>query len=223
VSSTQDALRWQVDRGLRGRCAIVSAEQTQGRGRHGRAWRSPSGGLYASLLLDPHPWLFAWLGLGIVRTLADYDIDAELFWPNDVLVRGRKIAGILVEVSGRCALAGIGINVSQAPLASATCMELESPRAVSLPELLGRLLRALGPRPAASIEQEYRAACATIGRWVRVEIQRGNRSERLEGIAQRVDRAGRLVVLGPEGDVAVSAGDCLHLLRPDPTQRTMDG
>lgn len=92
---------------------IVADEQTAGMGRHGRAWHSVAGeGLYVTYVLGvtPTPILTLALGLAVREVIGDH---ADLRWPNDVLLREHKVAGILTQADGDRVLAGIGINVSQ--------------------------------------------------------------------------------------------------------------
>jgi BirA family biotin operon repressor/biotin-[acetyl-CoA-carboxylase] ligase len=113
---------------------MVAERQTQGRGRHGRDWFSPEGNLYASLLLRPGLPVARLSELGFIVALAAADaVDAvlaggraRLKWPNDVLVDGAKVAGILVEVvEDYVAVIGIGLNISRVPEAApypVTCL-----------------------------------------------------------------------------------------------------
>lgn len=111
-----------------GRLWVVAREQTQGRGRRGRVWKSPPGNLYASaLLIDPAPVAIAAqigfvAGVALRRAVDDFGGrgDVELKWPNDLVWRGAKLAGLLAEASavgdGRSAcIVGIGVNCVSAP------------------------------------------------------------------------------------------------------------
>lgn len=92
---------------------VVADEQTAGMGRHGRAWHSAAGeGLYVTFVLGipPTPIVTLALGLAVREAIGE---QADLRWPNDVLLRERKVAGILTQAEGDRVLAGIGINVSQ--------------------------------------------------------------------------------------------------------------
>jgi len=95
---------------------VVAKRQTAGRGRKGRSWASPEGGLWMSVILKPprvDPRLAFVGALAVVDTLADFGISAGIKWPNDVWVGGRKISGILVEgKAGEYSILGIGLNVN---------------------------------------------------------------------------------------------------------------
>lgn len=101
--------------------AVVADAQTAGQGRLGRHWDSPAGGLYFTLVLRPRlaprelPVVTLALGLAVARALVDdAGIQPDLRWPNDVLLGGKKLAGILAEYRAGAVLAGIGLNVNQA-------------------------------------------------------------------------------------------------------------
>jgi BirA family transcriptional regulator, biotin operon repressor / biotin---[acetyl-CoA-carboxylase] ligase len=130
-STNEEALR-QLTQGAETPLWIVADEQSQGRGRNGRVWQSPKGNLYASLLLRLNVNASAATGLSFLAALAAYDAIASklqpqeaaglrLKWPNDVMLAGAKVAGILIEsladpgLKGLAAIVGIGINVSFAP------------------------------------------------------------------------------------------------------------
>lgn len=92
----------------------LAGRQTAGQGRHGHRWHSePSNGVYCSIALDPAPVLTLALGVAAVEAIAQATgIVCDLRWPNDLMLDGRKTAGILVQLAGAQAIAGIGINVN---------------------------------------------------------------------------------------------------------------
>ena len=93
---------------------VLAEEQRTGMGRHGRTWHSEAGsGIYCSLIVAPAPVLTLALGLAAQEAiLKSTGISSDLRWPNDVMIADRKVAGILVQLSGAKAIAGIGINVN---------------------------------------------------------------------------------------------------------------
>ncbi|MCW2680439.1 MAG: biotin--[acetyl-CoA-carboxylase] ligase [Frankiales bacterium] len=198
---------------------VVAEAQTAGRGRLDRSWVSPPrAGLTFSVLLRPDlpaaqwPWLSLWGGLAVAEALRERaGVDAELKWPNDVLVDGRKLCGLLAEVPEPGALVlGIGLNVTtsaeELPHAQATSLKLAGARTTDRDTLLRAVLRSLttvlGDADAARVS--YRERCGTIGRMVRVELPAGRS---VEGVAEAVDDNGRIVVDG----VPYGAGDVVHL------------
>ncbi|MEM3627822.1 MAG: biotin--[acetyl-CoA-carboxylase] ligase [Candidatus Bathyarchaeia archaeon] len=127
---------------------VVAEEQTAGRGRHGRKWFSPKGGLYFSVILRPKMkvnktvGVIVAAGLAVIKVLSEnYGLRVEAKWPNDVLLDGKKVCGILTEVNStgenvNYVVVGIGINVN-----SATAKEFPEelkPIATSLREKLKR-------------------------------------------------------------------------------------
>jgi BirA family biotin operon repressor/biotin-[acetyl-CoA-carboxylase] ligase len=122
LASTSDLLVARARDGAPGRLAIMALEQTAGRGSHGRAWVAPPGNLNLSLLLRPpacHPGQWALLAAVALRAaLLSYlpePARLRLKWPNDVLLDGAKLAGILVESEPGWLAIGIGVNLLRAP------------------------------------------------------------------------------------------------------------
>lgn len=198
---------------------VVAEAQTAGRGRLDRSWVSPPrAGLTFSVLLRPElpvsqwPWLPLWTGLAIARALRERaDVAAELKWPNDVLVDGRKLCGVLAEVPAPGALVvGIGLNVTttpdELPHGQATSLRLCGARTTDRDTVLRALLRSLTTVLADPVaaREAYSERCGTLGRRVRLELPAG---ASVEGLAEAVDPGGRLVVDG----VPYDAGDVVHL------------
>jgi len=119
--STSDRLKALARAGAPEWTAVAAGAQTGGRGREGRAWVSPPGGLYLSVLLRPRFEAVSLVplaaGVAVAAAVGELGLVAQLKWPNDVLVSGRKLAGILAEsASGAGGVdwvaLGIGVNVS---------------------------------------------------------------------------------------------------------------
>lgn len=120
TGSTNDDLSAAARAGTPEGTAIFACQQNSGRGRQGRAWQSPPGNISLSLLLRPAPQLAASAGqLAFVAGLAVGEalgpVGWQLKWPNDVLIGGKKIAGILLESEPGWVVAGMGINVQHTP------------------------------------------------------------------------------------------------------------
>jgi BirA family biotin operon repressor/biotin-[acetyl-CoA-carboxylase] ligase len=124
LGSTNDEARRLADGGAPHGTAVHADEQSSGRGRLSRRWFSPPGNLYLSIILRLDLPPVRSLELGFLAALAVADavdallprqVRATLKWPNDVLVRDGKIAGILVEQAGEAMILGIGLNVLHAP------------------------------------------------------------------------------------------------------------
>ena len=195
---------------------VVAEHQSAGRGRLDRVWVSPPrAGLTLSVLLRPElsagrlPWVPLWGGVAVARALREQTgVDAVLKWPNDVLIRDRKVCGLLAEqpLPGLVVL-GLGLNVStrrdELPVPTATSLLLEDATTTDRDTVLRALLRSLTAVLAEASPEGYRALCSTIGSRVRLELPGGA----VEGIAEAVDDGGRLVVAGR----AHPAGDVVHL------------
>ncbi len=114
LTSTQDFLK---ERELPVGTVVVSNRQTKGRGRHGRFWHSQEGGLYFSFLLDTDYRDSMSLPLVLGYALSEYmraqGLVSAIKWTNDVFVKGKKIAGILVERIKKGFVCGVGVNVNQ--------------------------------------------------------------------------------------------------------------
>jgi BirA family biotin operon repressor/biotin-[acetyl-CoA-carboxylase] ligase len=105
--------------------AVVAREQVVGRGRHGRSWESPVGGLYMSVVVENDPLLPLRAGLAARDVLQPHCPERiGLKWPNDLLCADGKLGGVLCEAEGDLAVAGIGLNLEgEPPLAGATTLE----------------------------------------------------------------------------------------------------
>ena len=165
VTSTNDVARERAEAGADEGLAVIARAQTAGRGRRGRAWVSPPGSaLYLSVILRPPwpadqaPWLGVLAGIATARaaeSLLPKGAPVSIKWPNDVLVDGRKLAGVLVEprsARGRIefAVAGIGLNVAQ--------QESDWPEELRLRAVS---LRQLGA--PATVEEAVRAVLDAMG------------------------------------------------------------
>jgi BirA family transcriptional regulator, biotin operon repressor / biotin---[acetyl-CoA-carboxylase] ligase len=209
---------------------LVAEHQTAGRGRLDRSWEAPArSALTFSILLRPTtdpqrwPWLPLLAGLAVaraVRRAAGLE-DVGLKWPNDVLVGGRKAAGILLERIetglGPAAVVGIGVNVSmtedELPVPTATSLAIagaEVERGALLAEVLAELPALLGEwgEGTDALRTAYTRLCATVGESVEVSVPSG---ETLTGRAVGVDADGRLEVETAGGLTAVGAGDVVHV------------
>lgn len=211
VASTQDVARDQFEES--GTATLVIADrQLAGRGRADRDWLEPTAGMFSSFAFRP-----AWEpdGFGVIplcaaiavrRAIGDTSVDLK--WPNDLLIEGRKVGGILVEASGGAVVVGCGLNLwwDEPPEFAASLLASEPADGHA-----GRLARAWvdellmvlsQPRTAWPID-EYRTACVTIGS----RVQWGSSV----GTALDIGPGGGLEVEGPDGVFEVLSGD-VHLL-----------
>jgi BirA family biotin operon repressor/biotin-[acetyl-CoA-carboxylase] ligase len=247
ISSTNDEAAHWAEAGAPDLALVVADEQTGGRGRAGRRWFTPPGAALAfSLVLKDTPptaksgtsavitRLTALGALGVAESLQhDYGLDAQIKWPNDVLLGGRKVGGVLVEAGwlGDRPLAvilGVGLNVSPQSvppeaetLFPAACLHtyLETPP--SRPELLRQILaRLIAWRPRLeepAFLQAWEAHLAFRDEWVSVTQGAENRQGRLLGL----ESDGRLRLQDRDGKhFSISAGE-IHL-RPLDTHQEIN-
>ena len=228
VVSTMDEGRALAASGETGPVWIVADSQSGGRGRHGRVWTSPPGNLYATLLLtEPCPQARA-PELGFVAGLALHDAinratgleapDLALKWPNDVLVRGAKVAGLLLEgqalpASGAFIVTiGFGINIQSAPEDTpypATLLSAYVPH-VTRDAVFTALSDAFAARFAqwhesgfAPLREDWLGRAAGRGEQVTIRLPSGPVGGQFQGI----DATGRLILLTSDGQRVIDAGD----------------
>jgi BirA family transcriptional regulator, biotin operon repressor / biotin---[acetyl-CoA-carboxylase] ligase len=217
TGSTMDDAHREAKAGAPDGTVVLAEEQTKGRGRFDRAWVSPAGeNLYQTLLMRPPRDRLR--SLTIVTPLAvalavqeSTGLEPRIKWPNDVLIGGRKLSGILIESesSGETvdyALVGVGINVnfdidqSREIAASATSLKRELGRVTSREDLLASFLNRFeqlyddAPMGDAVFNQ-WRSRLDTLGREVRVTF----RDQIYEGFAEDVDWDGNLILAQPDG------------------------
>ena len=224
IGSTNDAVMAAGRAGKAEGLTILADRQTAGRGRRGRPWASPAGvGLYTSVLLRPQqsparlPLLTLVAGLGVAEAIEEIaGVAARLKWPNDVLVEGRKVAGILAETASAdgevgYVVIGIGINVNRAPqdlpqglVPVATSLALATGRPIPRGELAAALYNALDrwylvfrQGRIESILAAGRERSATLGRPVDVLAD----EEGWQGVAVDLDADGALLVREESGEI----------------------
>ena len=193
---------------------IIADEQTAGVGRHGHSWHSEAAsGIYCSVVLKPAPLLTLALGLATAEAItASTGIGCDLRWPNDVMVGGRKAAGILVQLVNGSAIGGIGINVNHtefpAQLApEATSLRLQAGREFSREDILLALLPAVESFAEMDNQSILRlftkASSYAAGRRVVVAQPAGP----IKGVTAGLDPSGYLVVRKDDGtETLVLAG-----------------
>ncbi|WP_369636132.1 biotin--[acetyl-CoA-carboxylase] ligase [Nocardia sp. JMUB6875] len=212
------------------RVVLIAETQERGRGRHDRQWVSPPRAQLAMSVLTRvrgiAPEILGWLplltGIAVVDAVRGLTgVKAVLKWPNDVLVDGRKLAGILAEIASTgtdpAVVVGVGLNVSlteaELPVPHATSLVLSGVDNPNRTALVLAILREFAHRfttweasgwDIADLSAAYRERCSTIGTEVRAELPGG---EVITGRATGVDGTGRLLI----GDRSVSAGDVTHL------------
>jgi BirA family transcriptional regulator, biotin operon repressor / biotin---[acetyl-CoA-carboxylase] ligase len=223
TGSTNDDARDLAIAGAPEGTAVLARQQTKGRGRMGRTWSSPGGGVYASIVLRPEVELPDAVvlplvaGLGVARALERFGVHALLKWPNDILAPdGRKLGGVLLEGLSEgwqiaWVVAGVGVNVRTAPEGAAFIDE-SSDRRVPLAEAAAAVLEGVGEAYRtwktggfAPFREEYEARAWLSGREVTVSDARGGVVA--SGTVRGIDGQGRLLVESAAGVVPVSSGE----------------
>jgi len=226
TTSTQDVARAEAEEGAPAGTLILAEEQTAGRGRFGRTWVSPAGkNLYLTVIMRPEVHRARCLGivapLAVAEAVEDVTgLSPRIKWPNDVIVEGRKLAGVLIETevqgqSLKYALVGPGINVNfeideASDIAGiATSLKRELVRDTSREELLAVFLNRFemlyeSAPEGGHVLQEWRSRLDTLGRHVKVTF----RDHVQEGLAEDVDADGNLILAQPDGrHVIIEAGE----------------
>ncbi len=192
VPSTQDVAR-QLPVGT----VVVAEHQTAGRGRLGRRWEAPPGSaLLASWVMPVHELAPFAAGVATAQACGEH---VRLKWPNDLLLGGRKLGGILVERTGHKCIVGTGVNLHWAPPGAATLGVDRDELVVRMGTEMTRWFAA----PAVEVLAAWRERSDTLGRRVRVQLS----GETVEGIAEDVGPDGTLIVAGR----SFAAGDVIHL------------
>jgi BirA family biotin operon repressor/biotin-[acetyl-CoA-carboxylase] ligase len=225
LPSTNDVAKTRSQEGAKEGMVIIAEEQTAGRGRIKRRWLSPRGGIALSIILyPPLDYLSSLIMVASLAVAGSIErvtgLKAQIKWPNDVLVNGKKVCGILVESDVRgnkvdYAVIGIGINVNLklsefpqiAPMATSLSQELG--RDVSRREIVRSLLTEAERLYMALSEgdlvfKQWRERLVTLGQ----EVQVSSAEATYKGIAESVARDGSLLLRQPDGNLLkIVAGD----------------
>ncbi|MFC2041446.1 biotin--[acetyl-CoA-carboxylase] ligase [Chloroflexota bacterium] len=225
LTSTNEVAKQESQQGAAEGTVIVADEQTAGKGRLERVWLSPRGSIAFSVVLYPSlpclPSLIMIASLAVVHGIGSVTgLKSQIKWPNDVLINGKKVCGILIEsdVQGNrvnYTVIGIGVNIN---LRLADFPEIQSV-ATSLADEVGREVSRLSMVRCLLVEierlylaslaggevyEEWRDNLVTLGKRVRVKMKEAVS----EGIAESVDRDGSLLLRGLDGSLTkIVAGD----------------
>jgi BirA family biotin operon repressor/biotin-[acetyl-CoA-carboxylase] ligase len=225
VPSTMDFARQEAQKGASEGTVIIAEEQTEGRGRLKRKWLTPKGNIALSIILYPTvtslPYLIMIASLAVLQSIEKVTgVKGQIKWPNDILIGGKKVCGILIEneVRGKkvaYSIVGIGINVElkvddYTEIAD-TAVSLESKS--SKDDLQTKLIKALLEAfdnlyrqlpNGKTIFKVWQNKLMTLGK--KVKVQSG--SQIIEGVAEGVDEGGALMIRQVDGTLArVVAGD----------------
>jgi BirA family biotin operon repressor/biotin-[acetyl-CoA-carboxylase] ligase len=236
ISSTMDAARELAEKGAKEGTIVIAEIQAHGRGRLSREWLSPKGGIYFTIILRPKispayaPRINLMISIAVAATIKKlFGIKAGLKWPNDVLIEGGKVCGILAEMNTEMDVinfvnVGIGINANTSiPRFEKTATSLKDAlgREISRKGFLRVLLREIeGWQPLLMKEdllEEWRKLSITLNKNVKI-IAPG---EVIVGRAIDIDGTGALIVEGSDDSLRKAmAGDCIHLKEEAPNADT---
>jgi BirA family biotin operon repressor/biotin-[acetyl-CoA-carboxylase] ligase len=225
VVSTMDIARQEALKGASEGTVVIAGEQTGGRGRLKRGWIAPEGNIALSIILYPDiqslPFLIMIASVAVLKSIESVTgLKAGIKWPNDILTKGKKVAGILIENEVRgnevgYSIVGIGINVDLRVDAhieiafTATSLKSESGKNELRIEVTRSLLKEfdrlyLKLPHGKAIYKAWRDRLVTLGKKVRAES--GNQV--IEGTAETVDEDGSLMIRGEDGTLTrLVAGD----------------
>ena len=227
AGSTMTIAKELAKKGAEEETIVIAEAQTRGRGRLGREWVSPKGGIYITLILRPKisPVYASRINLMASVAVAKairkfFGLKAELKWPNDVLIKGRKVCGILAEMEAETDIVnfvnlGIGINVNN-PIfpyeKMATSLKEELGKEVSRKEFLNSVLKEINEQQVlltkGDLLEGWKSLSATLGRDVRIVAL----GEEIVGRAIDIDTNGALVIKSKDGSLrSAIVGDCIHL------------
>jgi BirA family biotin operon repressor/biotin-[acetyl-CoA-carboxylase] ligase len=227
LNSTMETAALMAKKGAVEGTVIITGEQRAGRGRMKRQWLSPKGNVALSLILKPQmeklPYMIMIASMAVCKSIEQSTgLQTDIKWPNDILVKERKVSGILIQsnlkgMESVYTIIGIGINVCLNPSehkeisATATSLKYELGREVSRLKLLRQLMVDLEhyylEEKTRTVYEEWRAKLATLGR--NVEISIDGRVHR--GTAESVDEDGSLLLRYDDmHSIKVLAGD-VHL------------
>lgn len=189
--------------------AVLAARQTAGYGQRGRTWTSPAGaGMYLSILTPlPAPLTLLPLAAGLAArdAVSRWTDEAGLKWVNDVVARGRKLGGVLVEAAKGRAVVGIGLNIMTPDVEGAIGLDALTESPPSPDKLAEAVIAALDARLTAwashgpnGLRADWRAACVVMGREVLVE--------ELSGVAEDIGPGGELLLRTPTGLRTIVSG-----------------
>jgi BirA family biotin operon repressor/biotin-[acetyl-CoA-carboxylase] ligase len=232
IGSTMDAARELAKKGAGEGTIVIAEAQTRGRGRLSREWLSPEGGIYFTLVLRPRispayaPRINLMASIAVAATIRKlFGLKAELKWPNDVLIEGKKVCGILAEMDAEMDVVnfvnvGIGINANTSiPQFEKTATSLRDALGmeISRKEFLSVLLVEIGRQQPllmkANLLDEWKKLSVTLNKDVRIVAP----GEVIVGRAIDIDTTGALIIRERDGTLKKTmAGDCIHLREEAP-------
>lgn len=229
IDSTNDEARRLAKLGEKEGTVVIAASQLKGKGRLGRRWISPPGGIYLSIILKPYispsklPIITLLSAIAVVRTIRGLTkLDALVKWPNDIVIMGKKVGGILCEAVKNVIIVGIGINLNtnlslfpSSLKKQMTSMKFELGTTFDrdkvikiLLEEFDKLYRDFLHHKQDEIVSEWSSFCHTLGSRVKIETTKGM----VNGLAEKLGGRGELRVRGYDGKIKkVFSGDVIKV------------
>lgn len=230
VKSTNIVANQLADKGAPEGTIVTAEKQTLGKGRLGRSWHSPEKvGIYLSIILRPKfspdkaPGLSVMSALAVAEALSRYCADSvQIKWPNDVLINGRKVAGVLTELDAEKnkinhVVVGIGINVNQTKKdfpktigQTATSVGIESSELINRVDLLKSTLRVFEKEYRGYQKNQLSSSLKRIRKFsslINKDISVKSGSEVISGKAVDIDKSGSLIILNDSGRKVISSGE----------------
>jgi BirA family biotin operon repressor/biotin-[acetyl-CoA-carboxylase] ligase len=211
---------------------ILAETQREGRGRLSRPWASPPGGIWMSLVLKPDMSLSRVyrinmaVSVSLCRAISrQLGLEAGIKWPNDLLIREKKVCGILMEMGAQVdrldyVVVGVGLNANNDTSAfpglwGSTSlvgqMGEKVDRCALIAAILNEMENALDDMESQELYQEWRSRSLTLGRQVKISSSEGD----ISGEVVDLDRDGALILRQGQEKRRILAGDCIHLRPAD--------
>jgi len=210
---------------------VISEIQTKGKGRGGKKWESPKGGIWLSIILKPEidhlkaPLLTLATGIAIAKTIRRMNIDAKIKWPNDILINNKKVCGILTEASSKqntfdYIIVGVGIdsnlninNLEETLRKITTSLSNETQEEIKEPKIIANFLNefekiynSFKEENFDEILNEWRRMSDTIGSYVKIKQAH---IKVIEGLAVGINNQGELILKLDNGELkTILSGEC---------------
>ena len=232
LGSTMDVARELAKQGAEEGTVVIAERQSQGKGRLDREWLSSESGIYFTIILRPKispvyaPRINLMASVAVAKTIRSlFGLKAELKWPNDVLIEGKKVCGILAEMDAeidKVNSVNVGIGVNANNLISeherkATSLREQLGREIPRKDFLSSLLKEISEQQAlltkVDLLEEWKSLSATLNKDVMIMAQ----DEEIVGKAIDIDANGTLIVKTRDGSLRnIFAGDCVHVMEEAP-------
>ena len=232
VESTNNIAKFLAETGSPEGTVVIAETQTKGRGRSGKKWTSPSGGIWLSIILKPkiEPSKISLItlvtGVAVAKTMKDMNIDAKIKWPNDILINNKKVCGILTEANIKSnnvnyVIVGVGINtkldintLDEDLQEKTTSLYKETQEEIKEPSIIAKffnefeeIYNLFKDKKFDEVLYDWKQMNQTIGSYVEVKQPFG---EVFKGTAVGIDYEGRLILKLESGELKkVISGEVL--------------